>query len=364
MDQGEVAVLTNAEVANILQRIEFLEEQNAQQQAHIVALQQARPNVPREPKINDPEEFRGDRLQLQNFISQCQLKFAGEPSKFTNEKIKILFAGGRLRGEAYSWFQPLLTASQTSTPKEFTSFTTFCDALTTIYGDPNLEITSERELRQLRQTTSVSAYIAEFSRIRQYVSHNEAALRDQFYYGLRDNVKDKLANSPRPTTLVELMSAATAHDSRIHERLLERKANQPFAPALSRNSSTNSNVPPTPSRTPTPSAPVVRPAPRAIPNPQVPATSTDGTTPMLIDSGRFGSRAISAAERERRRAENLCFYCGQPGHTLYTCPVKPPPRTFSSSFAYPARSSSPSAETVVSIQVDPQNYQTNGSTHE
>jgi hypothetical protein len=364
MDQGEIAVLTNGEVANIIQRLEFLEEQNTQQQALIVALQ-TRQNVPREPKINDPEEFRGDRLQLQNFISQCQLKFAEEPSKFTNEKIKILFAGGRLRGEAYSWFQPLLTASETSTPKEFVSFKAFCDALTTIYGDPNLEITSERELRQLRQTTSVSAYIAEFARIRQYVSHNEAALRDQFYYGLRDNVKDKLANSPRPTTLVELMAAATAHDSRIHERLLERKANQPFAPALTRNSSTNSNVPPTPSRTPTPSMPIAqRPVPRVFATPPAQAPSTDGTTPMLIDSGRFGSRAISAAERERRRVENLCFYCGQPGHTLFTCPVKPPPRTFSSSFAYPVRSSSPTAETVVSVQVDPQNYPTNSSTHE
>jgi hypothetical protein len=33
MDQGEIAVLTNGEVANIIQRLEFLEEQNTQQQA-------------------------------------------------------------------------------------------------------------------------------------------------------------------------------------------------------------------------------------------------------------------------------------------------------------------------------------------
>lgn len=32
---------------------------------------------------------------------------------------------------------------------------------------------------------------------------------------------------------------------------------------------------------------------------------------------------ISADERERRRQQQLCFYCGQPGHVIHLCPVKP-----------------------------------------
>ena len=177
IDPAATAVLRNADVANILQRLEFLEEQhthlleeNKKQRKTNESLQ-TRLNPPKEPKLNDPEEFKGDRLRLTNFISQCQLKFAGEPSKFPDDRVKILYAGSRLRAEAYSWFQPLLAASETQTPSEFTSFKHFSDALSTIYGDPNLEVTAERELRHLRQMTTVAAYIAEFTRIRQYLSH-------------------------------------------------------------------------------------------------------------------------------------------------------------------------------------------------
>ena len=91
IDPAATAVLRNADVANILQRLEFLEEQhthlleeNKKQRKTNESLQ-TRLNPPKEPKLNDPEEFKGDRLRLTNFISQCQLKFAGEPSKFPDD---------------------------------------------------------------------------------------------------------------------------------------------------------------------------------------------------------------------------------------------------------------------------------------
>jgi hypothetical protein len=355
IDPAAAAVLRNTDVANILQRLQFLEEQhnhlvaeNKKHQKTIVSLQ-SRLNAPKEPKLNDPEEFKGDRLRLMNFISQCQLKFAGEPSKFTNDRIKILYAGSRLRQEAYSWFQPLLAASETRTPPEFESFKIFCDALTAIYGDPNLEITAERELRHLKQITTVAAYIAEFSRIRQYTSHNDSSLRDQFYYGLRDNVKEKLSGAPRPSTLIELMATATSHDSRIQERILEKRAQNPPATTMPRNSAPH--VPP--SRTP--STPTV---PRATPS-QVPLSTADGTLPMQLDAGRFGGRSITPSERERRRVEHLCYYCGQADHNLPNCPRKPQARTFSS-YAYPIHPSPP--QSVISINVD--NQSTNGDARE
>jgi hypothetical protein len=48
-------------------------------------------------KIANLEFFKGDRLLLANFLSQCKLKFAGEPSKFPDDKAKILFAGSLLK---------------------------------------------------------------------------------------------------------------------------------------------------------------------------------------------------------------------------------------------------------------------------
>ena len=279
------------------------------------------------PKIANPEYFKGDRLLLTNFVSQCQLKFAGEPSRFHDEKAKIYFAGSYLREGPYSWFQPLISAdSRGHPPPEFSSFEAFADALTTIYGDPNLVITSERELRALRQTTSVAQYIADFQRLRQYVKHNEPALIDQFYHGLRDNVKDKLVNGPRSETLAEMMKAAATYDARIQERILERKTTSTTLAVPSRSSSsTPSNVPFTPSRTPSPAAPLQRPpVPVSTrPAPIAPrAPNSDGTIPMVLDS----TRSVSATERERRRINNLCFYCGLPGHSVMNCPSSPPSR--------------------------------------
>ena len=101
------------------------------------------------------------------------------------------------------------------TPFELTSFNEFANALTALYGDPNLETTSERSINKLTQTTSVSAYIVEFQRLWQYITWNESALRDRFYRSLKDNVKDEFTRLGRPNTLTAMMEIATRFDARI-----------------------------------------------------------------------------------------------------------------------------------------------------
>ncbi|KAL1249458.1 hypothetical protein QQF64_020463 [Cirrhinus molitorella] len=41
--------------------------------------------------------------------------------------------------------------------------------------------------------------------------------------------------------------------------------------------------------------------------------------PMQVDSNR-----LSQMERTRRLTSGLCLYCGNPGHVLCNCPVRPP----------------------------------------
>ena len=44
---------------------------------------------------------------------------------------------------------------------------------------------------------------------------------------------------------------------------------------------------------------------------------------MEIDSVNSQRATLTNQERQRRRANNLCLYCGNPDHIVRTCPVRP-----------------------------------------
>jgi hypothetical protein len=179
-----------------------------------------------EPKIPDPPMFSGERKDLLPFLTKCQMKFDGQPSRFPEEKVKILYAGSRLEGPAFSWFQPLIApdpeGSDKPPPPELASFKVFSDALTVIYGDPNLEATAVREIRRLHQTGSAAEYAARFESKKQYVKWNDEALRDQFYLNLKEEIKDEIAPVGKPKTYLEMKNLAIRLDARLSERHLER----------------------------------------------------------------------------------------------------------------------------------------------
>jgi hypothetical protein len=91
-------------------------------------------------------------------------------------------------------------------------------------------------------------------------------------------------------------------DNRIHRRELERH------PGKSSKNSEHLHVP-------SENKPATHHASHVSP-PAAPS-STD-VAPMEIDAIRRGP--ISAAEKDRRKRERLCFYCGQPGHNVMNCP--------------------------------------------
>ena len=180
-----------------------------------------------EPKIPDPPMFSGEQKDLLPFLTKCQIKFDGQPSRFPKEKSKILYAGSRLEGTAFSWFQPLISTSSDTTkptPPELASFKAFSDALTIIYRDPNLEATAVREIRLLHQTGSAAEYAARFESKKQHMNWNDAALRDQFYVNLKDEIKDEIAPVGKPKTYLDMKNLAIRLDARLFERRLERSA--------------------------------------------------------------------------------------------------------------------------------------------
>jgi hypothetical protein len=280
-----------------------------------------------EPKIPDPPMFTGERKDLLPFLTKCQIKFDGQPSRFPDEKSKILYTGSRLEGPAFSWFQPLIApipdGSTKPTPPELASFKVFSDALTVIYGDPNLEATAEREIRRLHQTGSAAEYAAKFESKKQYLKWNDEAFRDQFYLQLKEDIKDEIAPVGKPKTYLEMKNLAIRLDARLFERRLERPATRP-PPAKPATRPFAWSVP---SATSVP-APVPSPesAPKTTAPPagglRVPSQTADGTVPMELDAS--GVWHLTETEKSRRKVLGLCGYCGEKGHDVFSCPVAPP----------------------------------------
>ena len=290
-----------------------------------------------EPKIPDPPLYSGDRKELLVWLMKCQMKFEGQPSKFQDLRAKMIYAGTRLDGPAFAWFQPLMekwpvgtSSDADSVPTALKSWVAFKKAITDIFGDPNLAATAERELRSLHQMKSVAEYAAEFEAKRQYLAWNDMAFRDQFYLGLKEEVKDDIAPVGKPADLAGLKDLAIRLDTRLNERRLERQGyssrgqSKPTASANSRGYPVPPRTYPAPPTIVSPHPPGNPVVPAAAPRPG-PILSADGTIPMELDAN--GVYRLSVKEKQRRRQFGLCDYCAADNHLWRNCPVRPPSRT-------------------------------------
>jgi Retrotransposon gag protein. len=280
-----------------------------------------------EPKIPDPPMFKGDRKELLPFLTKCQLKFEGQPSQFANDRAKVLYAGTRLEGTPFSWFQPLIklwpadTSSELA-PAEIRSWEAFQESLTSIYGDPNLAATADREIRALKQTGSVAEYAAHFESKKQYLTWNDSVFRDQFYLNLDKEIKNNMAAFGKPGTLKLLKELAIRLDTRLEERRLEIRQEQGRA-TFPQRGPPRSQIPATTAKStpaPTSSATVPTTPQTAL---RVPSHTADGTVPMELDAQ--GVWRLATSEKERRKRLGLCDYCAAPDHAVASCPVCPPP---------------------------------------
>ena len=185
----------------------------------------------KEPDINNPPMYEGDQKTLETWITACNLKFVGQPSRFPDERQKLVFATSYLKGPPLSWINPalnkyLVPGPLDEVPAELTSFKAFTETLKTLYGDPNLERNALTSLENLKQGTTVANYISRFAIHSQHANLNDVGLRQAFYRGLKSGIKDELATRDY-TTLKELQTLATKLDARLRERALKLKTEAP-----------------------------------------------------------------------------------------------------------------------------------------
>jgi Retrotransposon gag protein len=195
-------------------------------------------------RIKVPDVWSETRSTLPGFLTSCRVKFMIEYHNFTKEIYKIGYAGSFLSGTPATWWCALFQRYETAVnkggdcPIEFTSFTEFSLALTTSFGDPDLTGTMERELRTLRQTTSVANYTAEFQRIAGFLiaGWGDRPFLSTYRNNLKDNIKNALLHEkPFLTTLLKMIAASIRIDNREYERILDQKVAVDRKIAVDRN---------------------------------------------------------------------------------------------------------------------------------
>ena len=253
--------------------------------------------------LNKPSTYDGkDRNACTTFISQVKLYIHGNPHLFMTEQAKVLFATTYLTNKAFAWMEPRIIKN---TDPMLSDFALFCEELLRNLGDPDREKNMSKKLRALKQTTSTAAYRTEFDNISQYLGWDEAAFREYFYEGLKESVKDSLALVPQePESFKDYQDLCIRLDNRIFERKQDSRG---------------------PNHKPAANLHTRRPT-QAHPNPKPPVqvnNFTRGPTPMDLDAGANRKyKPLTPQERQHRMQNQLCLYCGKPGHRAGDCPAK------------------------------------------
>lgn len=239
----------------------------------------ATPISPHEPRLPAPPTYDGDPNTCRSFLSQCSLVLELQASSFPTERSKVAYIITLLSGKAREWATAVWDA-QDACCGNFRSFTA---EMRKVFDRSSTGHQAAGQILNLRQgSRSVFNYAIEFRTLAASCGWDDQALFDAFLHGLSDSVKDELSARELPSSLQGLIDLAGRIDARKRLRQQER------------NLDTRSFQPQT------------LPCPLETP-----------PEPMLVDRAR-----ISPQERQRRRDEGACFYCGQSGHLLRVCPLK------------------------------------------
>lgn len=291
-----------ANLASLTEAVRTLYENRAEPTPVDPVAQAVPASLPAMPfKLKTPPEYDGNnKAACSTFISHLNLYINASPHSFPDDHAKVVFAASYLRGRAFAWLEPHLLRPDAPILHDYSLFVS---ELLRNMGDPDRERNTTRRLQALTQTSSAAAYSAEFFQLSAFLNWNDDALRAQFYTGLKSEVKDALAlSNSDPDSVKGLSDLAIRLDNRIHERRMDQR--RPSRPAAYQTST----KPPF--------------TPRSV-TANSPATST----PMEIDATKGKKfQPLTDEERKRRIDNNLCLYCGNPGHRAGQCPNKGKPR--------------------------------------
>jgi hypothetical protein len=254
-------------------------------------------------KLRNPRVFNGKHEEVVPFISEVQRIIEFHPVSFPDDHRKILFVALYLKdGIPIEWFNHL---ESTQSPLLY-DWTGFLTEFRKKFADPRLSSTADQRLDKLKQTGSAHAYLTRFVEISSHLDMTEQTKINRFMRGLKPTIKDNLVSIvDRPTTLMGWENIIIQVDANLHQRDIERKDE---SKSKSKDSSSNNHLP---AKTqPSSSTPAYTPPP---------VSTTTDVVPMEVDAVRVGRGKLTQEERDYRFKNNLCLYCGKPGHLVDVC---------------------------------------------
>ena len=238
-----------------------------------------------EPRLPTPQRYNGNPGECRGFLTQCQLTFELQPTSFPTARSRIAYIITLLTDKALAW----ATAIWQLQGPECSNIILFIKDMLRIFDQSASGQEAAKNLLLLRQGKDrVSDYAISFRTLAAESGWNETALITTFVSGLSDSLKYFLAATECPNDLESIISQAVRLDNRLQERRWEQASGQ-------------------------------RPSFQSRPTPTTllwnQPTPTETTEPLQI-----GRAHLSPEEKDRRRREKLCIYCGKSGHFRTFCP--------------------------------------------
>uniref|UniRef100_A0A9J7XS29 CCHC-type domain-containing protein n=1 Tax=Cyprinus carpio carpio TaxID=630221 RepID=A0A9J7XS29_CYPCA len=241
------------------------------------------PSVPSSPMAK-PAPFSGSAEECSGFLLQCSLVLEMQPHLYPTELSKVAFIISQLKGKALQWADSIWTQKNPVTQ----SYTSFVDHFREVFGKPTWDSSIGEKLYNLKQgKMSVNDYALQFRTLAATSGWNEQALLTTYRQGLDPRVWLHLAAYEDTIGLERFIQLSIRFATRMQSCLEEHQGQPQHTISLCRPEPVN---PPDPAH-----------------------------EPMLLDSNH-----LTRSERQRRLTQNLCLYCGSPGHILSTCPIHPP----------------------------------------
>jgi hypothetical protein len=139
-------------------------------------------------KCPPPLEFEGEAKKVEEWLMSCQIHFDLRQRTFSSERVKVLMAVSRMRGEAALWICPYMELPFLARPAFFAEFRLFRRAVKEQWPVENEAASARQALDRLRQTGKAADYLSKFSIHAPYTGYDDAALINFAKNGLKQDL--------------------------------------------------------------------------------------------------------------------------------------------------------------------------------